>query len=186
MADGIYEATKVHMDKTIANLANEFASLRAGRANPTLVQNISVEYYGTTMPINQIGNISVPEPRILVITPWDAKAIPAIEKAIQKSEELGINPSNDGHVIRLVFPELTEERRKELSKTIDKKAEEAKVAIRAIRRDANDQIKKDKKANLLTEDDQKKLENDIQKLTEDYTKKIDGMAADKKKEIMKV
>lgn len=182
----IYEATKERMNKTVAVLTSEFASLRAGRANPKLVEGIMVEYYGTTMPINQMGNLSVPEPRILVITPWDTKSIPAIEKAIQKSDELGINPSNDGRVIRLVFPELTEERRKELAKSIDKKTEEAKVAIRSIRRDANEQVKKDKKNNLITEDDQKKLEEKIQKLTDDFTKQIDSLSADKKKEVMKV
>lgn len=186
MAEAIYDATKERMNKTLAVLNTEFASLRAGRANPKLVESIMVEYYGTTMPVNQMGNLSVPEPRILVITPWDAKSIPAIEKAIQKSDELGINPTNDGRVIRLVFPELTEERRKDLAKTIDKKTEEAKVAIRSIRRDANDQIKKDKKNNLITEDDQKKLEEKIQKLTDDFIKQIDSQSADKKKEVMKV
>ena len=150
-----------------------------------LVERIMVDYYGSPTPINQLGNISVPEPRLLVIAAWDNKAIPAIEKAIQKSD-LGINPANDGKVIRLVFPELTEERRKDLVKVVRKKGEESKVAIRAIRRDANEHIKAQKKDNLLTEDDQKRLEEKIQKMTDDLIKTIDGIIADKEKEIMSV
>ena len=173
------------MNKTISVLKQELGGLRAGRANPQLLDRLMVDYYGTQTPINQLGNISTPEPRLLVISVWDQKAIPAIEKAIQKSE-LGINPANDGRVIRLVFPELTEERRKELVKIVKKKGEESKVAIRSIRRDANEQSKKAQKDNLLTEDDQKQLEDKIQKLTDEKIKEIDGMLAAKEKEILSV
>ena len=173
------------MNKTISVLKQELGGLRAGRANPQLLDRLMVDYYGTQTPINQLGNISTPEPRLLVISVWDQKAIPAIEKAIQKYE-LGINPANDGRVIRLVFPELTEERRKELVKIVKKKGEESKVAIRSIRRDANEQSKKAQKDNLLTEDDQKQLEDKIQKLTDEKIKEIDGILAAKEKEILSV
>ena len=185
MATDIMDYTKERMNKTISVLQQELSSLRAGRANPQVLDRIMVDYYGSPTPINQLGNISVPEPRMLVIAPWDNKAIPAIEKAIQKSD-LGINPANDGKVIRLVFPELTEERRKELVKVVRKKGEESKVAIRSIRRDANEQIKGQKKDNLLTEDDQKRLEDKIQKLTDELIKEIDRIIADKEKEILSV
>ena len=185
MPADIIDATKERMNKTIAVLKGELSSLRAGRANPQVLDRISADYYGTPTPINQLGNISTPEPRMLIISVWDNKAIPAIEKAIQKSD-LGINPANDGKVIRLMFPELTEERRKDLVKVVRKKGEESKVAIRAIRRDAIEQIKKDKKDNLLTEDDQKKLEDRAQKLTDELVKEIDGIVAAKEKEIMSV
>ena len=184
MAD-VIDSAKERMNKTISVLNSELSTLRAGRANPQLVERILVDYYGTQTPINQLGNLSTPEPRLLVISVWDNKAIPAIEKAIQKSD-LGINPANDGKVIRLVFPELTEERRKDLVKVIRKKGEESKVAIRAIRRDTNEQIKKDKKEGLITEDDQKDLEEQAQKLTDDLIKQIDRILADKEKEIMTV
>lgn len=184
MAD-IIDVTKERMNKTIANLTMEFSTLKAGRANPQLLDRIMVDYYGTATPINQLGNIATPEARLLTISPWDNKAISAIEKAIQKSD-LGINPSNDGRMIRLVFPELTEERRKDLVKVIRKKGEEAKVAVRNIRREANDQIKKDKKDSVITEDDQKRLEEKAQKLTDEIVKQIDSMIGDKEKEIMKV
>ena len=181
----ILDMAKEKMTKTINVLHQEYASLRAGRANPQLVSKISVDYYGTPTPIGQLGNLSTPEPRLLIIALWDAKLIPAVEKAIQKSD-LGINPSNDGKLIRLVFPELTQERRKELSKVVKKKAEESKVAIRSIRRDAVEQVKKQKKDSVITEDDQKKLEEKIQKLTDEKIKEIDTVAADKDKEIMSV
>ena len=148
------------MNKTISVMKQEYNSLRAGRANPQALDRIMVDYYGSPTPINQVGNISVPEPRMLIIALWDTKMIPNVEKAIQKSD-LGINPANDGKVIRLIFPELTQERRKELAKVIRKKAEESKVAVRSIRRDAMEDIKKQKKDNLLTEDDQKKLEEKV-------------------------
>ncbi len=173
------------MNKTISVMKQEYNSLRAGRANPQALDRIMVDYYGSPTPINQVGNISVPEPRMLIIALWDTKMIPAVEKAIQKSD-LGINPANDGKVIRLIFPELTQERRKELAKVIRKKAEESKVAVRSIRRDAMEDIKKQKKDNLLTEDDQKKLEEKVQKLTDDKVKEIDTIAQAKEKEIMSV
>ena len=173
------------MNKTISVMKQEYNSLRAGRANPQALDRIMVDYYGTPTPINQVGNISVPEPRMLIIALWDSKMIPAVEKAIQKSD-LGINPANDGKVIRLIFPELTQERRKELAKVIRRKAEESKVAVRSIRRDAMEDIKKQKKDNLLTEDDQKKLEEKVQKLTDEKVKEIDTIAQAKEKEIMSV
>ena len=173
------------MNKTISVMKQDYNSLRAGRANPQALDRIMVDYYGSPTPINQMGNISVPEPRMLIIALWDTKMIPAVEKAIQKSD-LGINPANDGKVIRLIFPELTQERRKELAKVIRKKAEESKVAVRSIRRDAMEDIKKQKKDNLLTEDDQKKLEEKVQKLTDEKVKEIDVIAQAKEKEIMSV
>ena len=173
------------MNKTINVMKQEYNSLRAGRANPQALDRIMVDYYGSPTPINQMGNISVPEPRMLIIALWDTKMIPNVEKAIQKSD-LGINPANDGKVIRLIFPELTQERRKELAKVIRKKAEESKVAVRSIRRDAMEDIKKQKKDNLLTEDDQKKLEEKVQKLTDEKVKEIDAIAQAKEKEIMSV
>ena len=185
MPADIIDATRERMNKTIAVLKSELAGLRAGRANPQVLDRITADYYGTPTLITQLGNISTPEPRMLIISVWDNKAIPAIEKAIQKSD-LGINPANDGKVIRLMFPELTEERRKDLVKVVRKKGEDSKVAIRAIRRDSIEQIKKDKKDNLLTEDDQKKLEERAQKLTDELIKEIDGIMTAKEKEIMSV
>ncbi len=184
MAD-ILDATRERMNKTISVLQQELNGLRAGRANPQVLDRVMVDYYGTPTPINQLGNISTPEPRMLVIAVWDQKAIPAVEKAIQKSD-VGINPSNDGKVIRLVFPELTEERRKELVKVVRKKGEESKVAIRSIRRDANEQIKKQQKDNELTEDDLKRLEEKIQKLTDELIREIDTIVSAKEKEILSV
>ena len=185
MATDVMDNAKERMNKTISVLQQELGGLRAGRANPQVLDRILVDYYGSPTPINQLGNISVPEPRMLVIAPWDGKLIPAIEKALQKSD-LGINPANDGKVIRLVFPELTEERRKDLVKVVRKKGEESKVAIRAIRRDANEQIKAQKKNNELTEDDQKHLEEKIQKLTDELIRDIDRIIAEKEKEILSV
>ena len=173
------------MTKTVNVLKSELAGLRAGHANAQVLDRIAVDYYGTMTPINQLGNISTPEPRMLIIALWDTKMIPAVEKAIQKSD-LGINPANDGKIIRLVFPELTEERRKDLVKTVRKKGEESKVAIRNIRRDLNDQIKKQKKDSLITEDDQKKLEEKGQKATDEFIKEIDAILAAKEKEILSV
>jgi len=176
---------RTKMEKTIAVFRKELTHIRAGRANPQLLDGIMVDYYGVPTPLNQIGNISAPEPRLLVISLWDVKMISEVEKAIQKSD-LGINPANDGKVIRLVIPELTEERRKELAKTIHKKGEEAKVAIRSIRRDANEAFKKAKKASEITEDDFNDLEEEVQKLTNDFTKQIDDIVKEKEKEIMAV
>lgn len=181
----VIETAKEKMGKTIASLQRELSTLRAGRANASVLDRVLVDYYGTPTPIQQMANISSPEPRLLVITLWDASMIPAVEKAIQKSD-IGINPTNDGKLIRLVFPELTEERRKELVKTVKKKGEESKVAVRSIRRDANEQIKKLKKDSVITEDDQKGYEDDIQKLTDDKIKEIDVILVDKEKEIMEV
>ncbi len=185
MASDILDSTRDRMHKTIAVLKSELGGLRAGRANAQLLDRILVDYYGTPTPIPQLGNVSTPEPRMLLISVWDSKAIPAVEKAIQKSD-LGINPSNDGKVIRLIFPELNEERRKELVKVVKKKGEESKVAIRAIRRDANEQIKKEEKDKLITEDDRKSLDEKVQKLTDDLSKEIDNILAAKEKEILAV
>lgn len=173
------------MDKTIDNLETEFATIRAGRANPHILDKIKVDYYGTETPLQQVGNISVPEPKIILISPWDPKMIKEIEKAIQTSD-IGINPSNDGRNIRLVFPDLTEERRKELAKDVKKKAEEAKVAIRNIRRDGVEAFKKLAKSGEVSEDSGKDLEDEMQKLTDKFVVKIDKMTADKTEEIMKV
>lgn len=181
----LIDETREKMTKTLSVLKAELASLRAGRANAQVLDRIAVDYYGSMTPINQLGNISTPEPRMLIIALWDTKMIPAVEKAIQKSD-LGINPANDGKIIRLVFPELTEERRKDLVKTVRKKGEESKVAIRNIRRDLNDQIKKQKKDSLITEDDQKKLEEKGQKLTDEFIKDIDAILTAKEKEILSV
>jgi ribosome recycling factor len=173
------------MDKTIAVVEKELSTLRAGRANPKILDRILVDYYGTPTPINQLGNVSSPEARLLVIAPWEAKMISAIEKEIQKSD-IGINPSNDGKVIRLMIPELTEERRRDLCKQVRKQIEEGKVAVRSIRRDAMDQLKKLKKDSEITEDEQKVGENDLQKATDSHVKELDKVGADKEKEIMSV
>ncbi len=173
------------MEKTVTVLKHELTTLRAGRANPSILDRITVEYYGAQTPLNQLANISAPEPRVLMISPWDAKAISAIEKAIQKSD-LGINPSNDGKVIRLIVPQLTEERRKELVKLVKKYAEEAKVAVRNIRRDANEHLKKLKKDSEITEDELKKSEEETQKITDKFIKEIDKVMEAKEKEIMEV
>ena len=159
------------MNKTLDSLNNDFGTIRAGRANPRVLDKIRVDYYGTPTPLQQVGNISVPEPRVLVIAPWEKNLIKPIEKAIQTSD-LGINPTNDGSVIRLIFPELTEERRKELAKDIKKKGDNAKVALRNIRRDGNDAFKKAEKAGEISEDDQEEIENKIQKAVEAKTKEI--------------
>ena len=173
------------MNKTLDSLNNDFGTIRAGRANPRVLDKIRVDYCGTPTPLQQVGNISVPEPRVLVIAPWEKNLIKPIEKAIQTSD-LGINPTNDGSVIRLIFPELTEERRKELAKDIKKKGDNAKVALRNIRRDGNDAFKKAEKAGEISEDDQEELENKIQKLTDKMVEKIDKAVEAKTKEIMTV
>ena len=173
------------MDKTIAIIEKDLSTLRAGRANPQILDKITVDYYGTPTQLNQVGNISSPEPRMLVIAPWEPKMISEIEKAIQKSD-LGINPSNDGKVIRLVVPELNEERRKELCKQVKKQVEDGKVAIRNTRRDTMDQIKKMKKDSVITEDDLKQAETEMQKVTDAHIKTLDKVGADKEKEIMSI
>ena len=173
------------MTKTCENLDGEFSNIRAGRANPNLLNRIMVEYYGTPTPMQQVGNISVPEPRIIQINPWEKSLLKAIEKAILASD-LGITPTNDGTSIRLVFPELTEDRRKELVKDIKKKGEAAKVAVRNVRRDANDTLKKMEKSTDITEDERKEGEEKIQKMTDKYVAKIDKSVENKSKEIMTV
>ena len=173
------------MKKSLANLEEEYGAIRAGRANPRILDRIQVDYYGTPTSLQGVANISVPEARMIQIQPWDAGLIKDIEKAILASD-LGLTPANDGKVIRLVFPELTEERRKELVKDVKKKGEDAKVAIRNIRRAANDYIKKEQKANEISEDEQKDAEAEVQKLTDQFVKKIDEMVESKSKEIMTV
>lgn len=173
------------MEKTVASLEREYQTIRAGRANPHILDKIKVDYYGVPTPIQQVGNINVPEARMLVIQPWDTSLIKAIEKAIQNSD-IGINPSNDGKVIRLIFPELTEERRKELVKDVKKKGEKAKVAIRNIRRDANDFLKKKGKANEISEDEVKDKETEVQKMTDKFIKELDKVIEAKSKEILTV
>lgn len=173
------------MNKTLEVLQSEFGTIRAGRANPHVLDKIKVDYYGTPTPLQQVGNITVPEARMIVIQPWEKTLLKAIEKAILTSE-LGINPTNDGSVIRLVFPELTEERRKELSKDVKKKGENAKVAIRNIRRDANDAFKKMEKANEMSEDEHKQAEEKMQKITDKMIAKVDEAVEAKTKEIMTV
>ena len=172
------------MQKTLKNLDGELASIRAGRANPNILNKLTVDYYGTPTPIQQVANISVPEARLIQIQPWEKKLIREIEKAIQMSD-IGINPTNDGSVIRLVFPELTEERRKELVKDVKKKGEAAKVAVRNIRRDGNDAFKK-LKGTEVSEDEIKDLEDTIQKLTDEYVAKVDKAVDAKSKEILTV
>ena len=173
------------MDKTLEILQEDFGAIRAGRANARVLDRITVEYYGVDTPIGQVGTISSPDARTLVIQPWDGSLLKKIEKAIQSSD-LGINPQNDGRVIRLVFPQLTEERRRELAKQVRKYGEDAKVAVRNIRRDAMDYIKKLKKDSEITEDDQKKAEKDLQELTDKYIKKVDDACAVKEKELMEL
>ncbi len=185
MYKAVIETAKEKMNKTLAVTQKELSTLRAGRANPQVLDKIQVDYYGTPSPINAVANLSVPEPRLLVISPWEPKMLGVIEKAILKSD-LGITPTNDGKVIRLAFPELTEERRKDLCKQVRKQVEEGKVAIRSIRRDANDQIKKMKKDSVITEDDAKQAETELQKATDNAVKEADRICAEKEKEIMSV
>ena len=173
------------MKKTISVFEENLAEVRAGRANPNILNKVTVDYYGVPTPINQMAGVSVPEPRMIVIQPWDVSVLKDIEKAILASD-IGLNPNNDGKVIRLAFPELTEERRKELAKEIRKIAEEAKVAIRAIRRDGIDEAKAKQKNSEITEDELKSAETEIQKITDKYIDEIDKILADKEKEIMTV
>lgn len=171
------------MTKTLASLEREYQGIRAGRANPHILDKLKVDYYGTPTPIQQVGNVTVPEARMLCIQPWESSMIKAIEKAILNSD-IGINPSNDGKVIRLVFPELTEERRKDLVKDVKKKGENAKVAVRNIRRDANDFLKKAHKNSEISEDEQKDYEEKVQKMTDKYVKMVETAIDDKSKEIL--
>ncbi len=185
MYNEVIDAAKDKMEKTKDVFKREMQALRAGRANPQLLDRIMVDYYGTMTPLNQMANISAPEPRLLTISLWDVKAVSLVEKAILKSD-LGLNPANDGKIIRLVIPELNEERRKELSKVVKKSAEDAKIALRSIRRDAIEQIKKLKKDSVITEDDQRKAEDEMQKVTDNAAKDIERMAEEKEKEILSV
>ncbi len=173
------------MQKTIDHLQADYAAIRAGRANPHVLDKIRVDYYGTPTPIQQVGNVSVPDPRIIQIQPWEKSILKDIERAIQASD-IGINPTNDGTNIRLVFPELTEERRRELVKDIKKKGEDAKVAVRNIRRDGNDAFKKLSKSDDISEDEVKDLEDELQKTTDKFIKEIDSMVDAKSKDIMTV
>lgn len=185
MISDLKKNTESRMSKSVDSLTESLQSIRAGRANTSLLDKIYVDYYGQQSPLNQVASLSAPEARLLAIQPWDATLISEIEKAIQKSD-LGITPSNDGKVIRLVIPQLTEERRKDLTKLVGKYAEEAKVSIRNIRRDAMEDIKKAEKAKEISEDDRKTYEEDIQKLTDKYIKDIDSVAEEKEKELMEI
>lgn len=181
----IFALSKEKMTKTVNALIHEYGTIRAGRANASVLDKVHVDYYGVPTPVNQMAAISVSEARILTIQPWDVSTLGAIEKAIQQSE-VGINPQNDGKVIRLVFPPLTEDKRKEIAKDISKKAEESKVAIRSIRRDCIEKLKAMKKASEITEDDLKDGENELQKITDKFIKEIDDVAAKKQKEVMEI
>ncbi len=181
----VIKTAEEKMDKSLNALDREFKNIRAGRANPAILDKIQVDYYGTPTPINQMAAVSVPEARILQIQPWDASTLKSIEKAIQTSD-IGINPQNDGRVIRLHFPPLTEERRKDLVKDIRKIAEDSKVAIRSIRRDAIEKLKALKKNSTITEDDMANGEKKIQTLTDNYCKEVDGLSTQKEKEIMEI
>lgn len=185
MIKEVINASDEKMKKSIELLKKELQGLKAGRANPSLLDKITVDYYGTPTHISQLATISIPETRTLVIQPWDKKAIKDIEKAIQKSD-LGLNPNNDGQVIRLVIPELTEETRKNLVKVVKKHGEETKIAIRSIRRDANEKLKQMKKDGTHSEDDVKKTEDEVQKITDNFIKEIDKIVESKEKEIMSV
>ena len=181
----IISREEARMDKTIESLKHEFANIRTGRAHTSLLDSVMVDYYGAPTPVNQVANVSAPDPRMILIAPWDKTMIGAIEKAILTSD-LGLNPNNDGDSIRLAIPQLTEERRKELVKVVSKKAEDAKVAIRNIRRDANDAIKKEEKAKTITEDVSKDGQEQVQKLTDKKIKVIDELRDTKEKDVMSV
>lgn len=180
-----FNVVEEKMNKSIDFLKDELSNIRAGRANPAILNKVEVDYYGALTPINQVGTISVPEARQILITPWDRSIIIAVEKALQKAD-LGVNPINDGNAIRLVFPELTEERRKELSKEVKALGEDAKVAIRNSRREAIDEAKKEHKASEITDDELKVIEEKIQKITDKYVANIDNIIENKEKEIMEV
>lgn len=181
----VFETAKTKMGKTVSALQSEYGAIRAGRANPQILDKLTVDYYGTPTPINQLGSISVAEARVLVVQPWDKSVLKGIEKAIQTSD-IGINPQNDGSVIRLTFPPLTEDRRKEIAKEIQKIGENSKVAIRSIRRDCLEKLKSMKKGSEITEDDLKDGEKEIQKITDNFIKEVDDLAAAKAKEIMEI
>lgn len=181
----ILSTAQTKMQKTIEVLRIDLASVRAGRASVSLLDKVMVEYYGTPTPVNQVASVTVPEPRMIVIQPWEKNLLKDIERAIMKSD-LGLNPNSDGSVIRLNLPQLTEERRKELVKTVHKKAEDARVSIRNLRREANDSVKKDEKAKEITEDEAKKANDDIQKMTDKFIKEVDTVMEHKEKEVMEI
>ena len=181
----VYEFAKTKMGKTVSALQSEYGAIRAGRANPQVLDRVTVDYYGTPTPVGQLASISVSEARVLTIQPWDKSVLKGIEKAIQTSD-IGINPQNDGSVIRLTFPPLTEDRRKELAKDIQKIAENSKVAVRSIRRDAIEKLKAMKKNSEITEDDLKDGEKEIKKITDGFVKEVEDLAAAKEKEILTV
>jgi ribosome recycling factor len=183
MLEDIYSDLKTRMDKTIASLEKDYQKIRTGRATPAILDGLSANYYGTQTPLSQMASISVPEPRMLLLQPWDQTAIGEIEKVILKSD-LGLTPQNDGKVIRISIPVLSQERRKELSKLVKKGAEEAKIALRSIRREANDMLKELKSEKEISEDQQKKGESEVQRITNEYAAKADAVAAQKEKEIM--
>ncbi len=183
--DKVFDKTKERMEKCLDSLDRDFQTIRAGRANPKILNNVTVEYYGTPTPLNQLAGISVPEPRLLTVQPYDASILKDIEKAINMAD-IGINPQNDGKVIRLTFPQLTEEHRKTLVKDVSKRGEEAKVAIRNVRRDAIDDLKKLKKNNEITEDDLKDGEKEVQNITDNYIKQVDDMSKKKEQEILSI
>lgn len=185
MIKELMKETEEKMKKVIEVFRKDLAGLRAGRATPALLDKISVDYYGTMTPVSQLANISTPEPRLLIIQPWDKKSIASIEKAIMKSD-LGMTPVNDGNVIRLAVPHLTTERRNDLVKLIKKNAEDERVVIRNLRRDANEMIKKGEKDKLISEDEAKKAQDDVQKLTDKFIKEVDQVTANKEKEVMEV
>ncbi len=185
MIDLIKQEAEEKMQKSIEALRRDFATIRTGKANPSLLDKVTVDYYGTPTPINQLANISAPEARMLVVQPWDKSVVPNVEKAILKSD-LGLNPSSDGTVIRLILPQLTQESRKELVKKVKKKAEEAKVAVRNVRRDANESLKAAEKNKEISEDENKNAQDDIQKLTDKYIADLDKVLDNKEKEIMEV
>ncbi|AYE33079.1 ribosome recycling factor [Clostridium septicum] len=185
MIKGIIKTAEEKMQKTISVLQKDLSTMKAGRANPTMLDRIQVDYYGSLCPLNQVANISAPEPRVLVITPWEKNILKDIEKAILVSD-LGINPSNDGSIIRLIVPELTEETRKNLVKNVKKTGEDAKIALRSIRRDANDKIKALKKDGDISEDEVKSAEENVQKVTDSFVKEIDAIIVAKEKEIMSI
>lgn len=181
----VFAKTKEKMEKCLTALERDYAAVRAGRANPAVLDKVMVDYYGVPTPINQMAAVSVPEARLLVIQPWDASTLREIEKAINTAD-IGINPQNDGKVIRLTFPQLTEEHRKTLQKDISKRGEEAKVAIRNVRRDAMDDIKKLKKDNEITEDEQKDAEKKLQDITDDYVKQVEAITRKKEEEVLSI
>ncbi len=185
MSEEIVISTEEKMEKTIQGLGKELATVRAGRANPALLDKVMVDYYGVATPLNQLSNISAPEPRLLVIQPWDKSAIGAIEKGILKSD-LGLTPNSDGNIIRIAIPQLTEQRRKDLVKLVKKMAEDSRVAVRNIRRDANEDIKRQEKSGDISQDDSRRLQEEIQELTNQYVEKANQILSAKEEEIMEV